>query len=171
MVAPVRKINILLGYFISGLISKSLPLIVIIILCYLLYPIPLLYLFFVLIILFCIAITFAGIGFILGLFEIVNEDISATLAVGISFISLVSCLFYPITIFPENIQSIIKLNPLYYFFDLLRLAWWAGINYEEATSYITVNHYLFVGVFTVITPLFASFFFLRVFKKYGVSGY
>ena len=110
IVAPVRKINILIGYLLSGLISKMLPLLFIIFLCYLLYPIPIFNLFLVILILFCIALTFAGMGFILGVFEVVNEDISASLAVGISFISLVSCLYYPITIFPDEYHFLIKLN-------------------------------------------------------------
>lgn len=171
IVAPVSKFNILIGYFLSGLISKSLPIIFIIALCYFLYPIPIPYLFLVLLVLFCISITFAGMGFLLGLFEIVNEDISASLAVGISVISLVSCVFYPIEIFPEDIRFIIRLNPLYYYMDLLRLSWWAGINSEDSLSYITIYHILIVAIFTIITPVLASFLFIKIYNKYGTSGY
>ncbi len=171
IVAPVSKFNILFGYLLSGLISKSLPIIVIVIICYILYPISLIFLIFVILILFSISITFAGMGFLLGLFEIVNEDISASLAVGISVISIMSCVFYPIEIFPEELQFFIKLNPLYYYFDLLRLTWWAGINYGEAISYITIYHILIVGIFTIITPITASFLFIKIYNKYGTSGY
>ena len=171
IIAPVKKINVLTGYLLSGLISKLLPLMFIIALCYLLFPIPILTLILVLFVLLCIAITFAGMGFILGVFEIVNEDISASLAVGISFISLISCLYYPITIFPEEFHFIIKLNPLYYYFDLLRLSWWSGINYSDALQYITINHILVVVFFTLFTPLFASYLFLRIYNRYGTSGY
>jgi len=170
-VAPVPKFNILVGYLLSGLISKSFPLVFIVILCFILYPIPLINLILVLLVLFCISLTFASMGFILGLFEIVNEDISASLAVGISFISLVSCVFYPIEIFPKEIHFIIRINPLYYYFDLLRLSWWAGVNYEEAMSYITIYHILIVIVFTIIAPIIASFLFYRIYSKYGSSGY
>jgi len=170
-VAPVSKFNILIGYFLSGLISKSLPIIFIIAVCYFLYPIPFISLILVILVLFCISITFAGMGFILGLFEIVNEDISASLAVGISVISLVSCVFYPIEIFPESVRFIIKINPLYYYMDLLRLSWWAGINSEDALSYITIYHILIVGIFTIITPVLASFLFIKIYNKYGTSGY
>ncbi len=170
-VAPVPKFNILVGYLLSGLISKSFPLLFIIALCFILYPIPLINLFLVLIILFCISLTFASMGFILGLFEIVNEDISASLAVGISFISLVSCVFYPIEIFPKEIHFIIRINPLYYYFDLLRLSWWAGVNYEEALSYITIYHIIIVIIFTIIAPIVASYLFYRIYSKYGSSGY
>lgn len=169
--APVSKFNILISYFVSGLISKSIPLIFIIVLCYILYPIPLISLLFVIVILFCISLTFASMGFILGVFEIVNEDISASLSVGISFIALISCLFYPITIFPEEVHFFIKLNPLYYYFDLLRLSWWAGINYEDAINYITFTHLIIIATFTIIMPLIASYFFLIIYKKYGTSGY
>jgi len=171
IVAPVSKFNILFGYFLSGLISKSLPIIFIVALCYVLFPIPIPYLILVILVLFCISITFAGMGFILGLFEIVNEDISASLAVGISTISLVSCVFYPIEIFPESFRFIIRMNPLYYYVDLLRLSWWAGINHGEAMSYITIYHILIVGIFTIITPVLASFLFIKIYNKYGTSGY
>ena len=66
---------------------------------------------------------------------------------------------------------VILLNPLYYYFELLRLSWWAGINYEEAIRYITLNHILFVLVCTITTPLLGSHLFLTIYKKYGVSGY
>ena len=171
MIAPIKKINILLGYLISGIISRGIPIFFIIILCFILYPISLTFLIFSLIVLFCIALTFACMGFIIGVFEVVNEDISASLSVGISFISLLSCLYYPIEIFPKEIRFIIKLNPLYYYFDLLRLAWWAGINFEGALSYLTIYHFLVIAAFTVALPLFSSYFFLKVLNKYGTSGY
>ena len=171
IVAPISKFNILVSYLISGLISKSVPLIFIVVLCYILYPIPLISLLFVVVILFCISLVFASMGFILGVFTIVNEDISTSLSVGISFIALVSCLFYPIDIFPKEIHFFIKLNPLYYYFDLLRLSWWAGIDYDDAMNYITFNHILVVTTFKIIMPIIASYLFLIIYKKYGTSGY
>jgi len=171
MIAPIKKVNILLAYLIAGIISKSIPIILILTLCFFLYPIPLPFLLLSIIIVFCISVTFASLGFVLGVFEIVNEDISASLSVGISFISLASCLYYPIDIFPKEIHFIIKLNPLYYYFDLLRLIWWAGINYEDALSFITIYHFIVLATFTIISPLIASYFFLKVYSKYGTSGY
>ncbi|MFW9898244.1 MAG: ABC transporter permease [Candidatus Thorarchaeota archaeon] len=171
MVAPVSKFNVLIGFFISGLLTRVFSIIFTIIICYILFPIPLATLIFVLIVLFCITLTFAGMGFILGLFEIVNENVSASLSIGISFIALVSCLFYPIEIFPEQLHIIILLNPLYYYFDLLKLSWWAGINYYDAMSYITINHIIIVGFCTILTPLIASILFLKIYHRYGASGY
>ena len=65
IVAPVNKFNILFGYLISGLISKMFPLIFIIILCYILFPIPLISLFLVIIILFWVALCFITINVLL----------------------------------------------------------------------------------------------------------
>ncbi|MBD3338490.1 MAG: hypothetical protein GF353_05255, partial [Candidatus Lokiarchaeota archaeon] len=158
-IAPVSKFNVLMGYLLSGVISKGFPIIFITILCYLLYPIPLLNLMLVLLILFCISLTFAGMGFIIGLFEIVNENISASLTIGISFISLVSCVFYPIQIFPVQVQFIIKLNPLYYYLELLRLSWWLGVDPETSLQYLSVFHFMIVFGFTILTPLLASILF------------
>lgn len=171
IVAPLSKYDLLISFFLSGLISKSFSIIIILIICCVFFPIPLITLILVIIVLFCISITFAGMGFILGLFEIVNEDISASLAAGISFIAIISCLFYPIEIFPEQFHFLIRLNPLYYYFDLFRLTWWSGINHNEAMSYITIWHILVVVGFTIITPVFASYFFLKVYNKFGISGY
>ena len=169
-VAPLNKYNIFIAYLISGLIAKSLPIIIIVILCSIMFPIPLTYFLLVLLVLLCIALTFSGMGYIIGVFQIINESISASLTAGISFISLVSCLFYPIDIFPESVHFIILLNPLYYYFDLLRLVWWAGI-YEPAINLITLNHILFVTFFTIFTPIVASFLFAKLYYKYGISGY
>lgn len=170
LVAPVNKFNILFGYYISSLISRGLEFIIIIIICFILYPIPLINLFFTFVMLFCISITFAAMGFLIGLFEIINENISASLTIGISFISIISCLFYPIDIFPERFQFIILLNPLYYYFDLIRLIWWVGID-NSALNYITIWHILIVATFTIITPIFASFYFRKIVSKYGIQGY
>jgi len=171
MIAPIKKVNVLFGFLISGLITRSFSIILTIIICYFLYPIPFYTLIIVIVILLAIAVTFASMGFIIGLFEIVNENISASLSVGISFIAIVSCLFYPIEIFPKSVHPFIKLNPLYYYFDLLRLSWWAGIEFREAMSYITIIHVLVVVIFTIIMPIIASLFFLKIYTKYGVSGY
>ncbi|MHA1284919.1 MAG: ABC transporter permease [Promethearchaeota archaeon] len=171
MIAPISKFQLYLSYLISGLISKSFPIVIIIILCYIFYPIPLLNLIIVIFIIVCISLTFASMGFIIGLFEIINENISSSLTSLISFISLVSCLYYPISIFPEWVHIFILLNPLYYFFDLLRLSWWMGIDYNDAIQYITINHIIFVVGTTLLLPIIACILFIKLFKKYGISGY
>jgi ABC-2 type transport system permease protein len=171
MIAPTRKFNVLLGFLISGLITRSFSIILTVIICYILYPIPIYTLIIVIVILMSISLTFASMGFIIGLFEIVNENISASLSVGLSIISIVSCVFYPIEIFPESIRIYIKLNPLYYYFDLLRLTWWTGIDFKQGISYITIFHVLVVIIFTIALPIISSYLFLKIYKKYGVSGY
>lgn len=170
LISPLYKFNILIGYYISGLLTKTFIIIIMTIFCYILYPIPLINLFLVFLLFFCISLTFASMGFILGCLEIVNENISASLAAGISFIAILSCLFYPIEIFPESVHFIILFNPLYYYFDLLRLIWWSGIS-SSAFQYITIIHILIVVVFTIIIPIFASIFFLKIVFKYGIRGY
>ena len=171
MLAPVSKFNLLIGFLISGLLTRAFSILLTVIICYILFPIPLMTLILVLIVMLCISITFASMGFILGVFVIVNENISASLSIGISFIALVSCLFYPLQIFPESIHIFILMNPLYYYFDLLKLSWWSGINYREAMGYITIYHIIVVIIFTIITPIFASFLFIKIYKKYGATGY
>ena len=171
MLAPVSKFNLLIGFLISGLLTRAFSILLTVIICYILFPIPLMTLILVLIVMLCISITFASMGFILGVFVIVNENISTSLSIGISFIALVSCLFYPLQIFPESIHIFILMNPLYYYFDLLKLSWWSGINYREAMGYITIYHIIVVISFTITTPIFASFLFIKIYKKHGATGY
>ncbi len=171
LIAPTSKYHILLGHLIAGLIAKSLPIIIIFIICLFFFPISFFYFLLVVIVFLSLSIVIASIGFIIGLFKLVNENVSATLTISISMISFFSCLFYPIEIFPEFLQFIVKLNPLYYFFDLLRLVWWAGIDLQMALHYITINHIIIVVAFSILMPLATSYLFFKIYYKYGIGGY
>ncbi|MHA1147603.1 MAG: ABC transporter permease [Promethearchaeota archaeon] len=171
MISPVNKFNILIGMLLSVLIIKFIPILVILILCYFFFPISIAYFLLVILVIFLISITFAGFGFIIGAFEVSNENIAAILSAIIPFIPFFSCLFYPLEIFPKITHPILLLNPLYYYFDLLRLLWWAGMDFQDASQYITINHFLIVGLFSVCVPIVSIVLFSKIYKKYGVVGY
>ncbi len=171
MVAPINRFTLLTGVLISEFILTSIPFFILITIAYILFPIPLLFLFLTLLIFLSIYIIFAGMGLIVGVFQISNEKLIHISQLALRFIFLFSCTNYPKEIFPEIIQDIVVLNPFYYLFDLLRLTWYLGINYDDAISYITPTHIIMLLVLTIISPVISIYFFDRVYKKYGITGY
>ena len=171
MVAPVNKFTLLLGELAAEMIMMSVPIIIILVIAYILFPISLLYLFLTLLILFAIFLTFASIGLIIGVLRISREQYVSYITFILRFVFLFGCIFYPINIFPEFIQIFVLLNPFYYFFDLLRLTWYLGINYDVANSLITIQHIIIVLLITAISPIISIYLFDKVYKKYGITGY
>lgn len=171
LVAPVNRFIILLGVIFSELIIISIPLLFLFIITFILYPIPLLYLFLVLLIYFSIILIFGGIGLIIGVFAISNEEWVPYSLILIRLILLFSCINYPVQIFPEFFQVFVKLNPLYYLFDLFKLTWYMGLDFENAISYITINHIISLILLTILTPIVSLYLFERIYKKYGITGY
>jgi len=171
MVAPVHRFTLLLGTLAAEMIMISVPLIIILVIAYILFPISLFYLFLTLLILFGMFLTFASIGLIIGAFRISHEQYVNIIMYILRFVFLFSCIFYPIYIFPEFIQVIVLINPFYYYFDLLRLTWYMGINYEAASSLITIQHIIIFILITTISPIFSLYLFEKIYKKYGITGY
>ncbi|MFX1392112.1 MAG: ABC transporter permease [Promethearchaeota archaeon] len=171
MIAPVNRFVLLIGILISELLMNSLPFLLLIITALILFPIPLYYLILVMLVYFSIFIVFASIGLILGALSISKEGIFQYFSLILRFIFLFSCINYPKEIFPEIIQFFIITNPLYYFFDFLRLIWLLGMGDQSIYSLITLNHLIIVISLTIITPLFSVLFFERIYKKYGITGY
>jgi len=171
MVAPVNRFTLLLGILISELIVISIPFLILLALALILYPIPLFNILLILIIFFSIFLIFSAFGLMLGAFAISNEEYVVYLDIFFKFLFMFSCINYPKEIFPDIIQSIIILNPLYYIFDILRLTWYLGINYEEATIFISPLHIIMLVSLTILTPIISLYLFNRVYKKYGITGY
>jgi len=171
MVAPVNRFTLLIGILVSQLILISVPLIFLFILALILYPISILFILLVFLIFISIFLTFAGIGLIIGVFGISYEELEPYANLILRFLFLFSCANYPKELFPPIIQSFIVINPFYYMFDLLRLTWYMGINYEEAISHITVIHIVMVLLLTILIPIIALVLFERIYKKYGITGY
>lgn len=169
IIAPFNRFNLLLGIFFSHLILISIPFTFFFILCYIIYPVSVFTIFFVILIYFIIALIFSGVGLIIGSFAISNENISRVLTFSITISFLFSCITYPYEIFPEFFQSLINLNPLYYIFDFIRLAWIEDNLINTITSHII---HLYILILTaIIVPFLSVFIFNQVYKKYGIVGY
>lgn len=76
----------------------------------LLIPIPIMYLF----------IFSLGIGFLLSSLSVFFRDLTYLYGVSLTLLTYLTPIFYPVTILPESVQSLIGLNPLYHFVDYFR---------------------------------------------------
>ncbi|MFX0035965.1 MAG: ABC transporter permease [Candidatus Hermodarchaeota archaeon] len=169
IIGPFNRFNLLFGIFFSHLAIISFPFILFFILGMIWEPISIITIIFVISIFFLIALIFSGIGLILGVFAISNENVWNVLSFLLLFVFWFSCITYPFEIFPEFIQRIINLNPLYYIFDFLRITW------IQDNLIITIENYPFhfiilIGT-SIILPLIGVFLFNLVYKKYGITGY
>jgi len=169
IIAPFNRINLLMGIFITNIILISIPFIIIIIISYILYPVSFLTIFITIIIYFLIALIFSGIGLILGIFAISNENILTFLSFSLALIFWASCITFPFEIFPSFIQFFINFNPLYYIFDLLRIIWIE--NNVFYTFMVHKYHFLILFCCSFIFPFIGIYTFNYIFKKYGIVGY
>lgn len=169
IIGPFNRFNLLFGIFLSQLIMIAIPFTIFFILGNILYTLSIATIVFVLTIFFLSALIFSGIGLILGIFAISNENIWNLLQFGLLFVFWFSCITYPFEIFPDFIQDIIVLNPLYYIFDLLRLTWIQNNGFFIVASYPL--HFIFLICTAVIIPIIGVFLFNLVYKKYGITGY
>ena len=169
MIAPFSRINLLFGIFLGNIILNSIPFIIFFVLCYIFYPISLLTLFGVILIFFIIALIFSGIGLILGGFMISREGVYYFFKFGLTFVFWLSCISYPFEIFPELIQNVIHLNPLFYVLEIVRLVW---IEDNLIISFINHSfHFVILINCAYLLPLIGILFFNRIFKKYGIVGF
>jgi ABC-type polysaccharide/polyol phosphate export permease len=171
MVAPVNRYVLLFGILISELILVSIPFIFFFIIAYILFPINIFYLFLVLLGFFSLAIIFGSIGLIMGILIITKEGIYSVFNLGLTLLFWLSCISYPLQIFPEIIQSIILLNPIYYFIDIIRIFWLMGLDYNLAITFLTPTHIIVVIGGTIILPIFSVYLFNTFYNKFGISGY
>ena len=169
--APVNIYILLLGTLIAEVILNSLPLIFLLVLAYFLYPINLFSLFLFIFLIFSIFIIFGAIGLIVGVFRLSYEEFNPYISLFLRFVFLLSCLNYPILIFPEFIQVFVLLNPLYYIFDLLRIIWLSGFNPTLALSYLSTIHIIITILVTIISPIISVILFNKIYDKYGITGY
>ena len=168
IIAPTHRINYLFGIIFGHLITISIPFIIFFILTIIFYPVSFLTIIFILGLLTLIVLVFSGIGIIIGVFTISNENISILLNFGLSLLFLVSCITYPFELFPENIQNIVSLNPLFYLFDILRLTWIENNIFLTISSHIF--HFVVLVPCAIIFPILGAYIFNIVYKKYGIVG-
>jgi len=171
MIAPVNRYVLLFGFLIAEIILVSIPFILFFIIAYILFPINIFYLFLVILSFLALAILFGCLGLIMGILIITKEGIYSIFNLGLTLLFWLSCISYPLQIFPEIIQSIILLNPIYYFIDIIRIFWLMGFDYNLAITFLTPTHIIVVVGGTIILPIFSVYLFNTFYDKFGISGY
>jgi ABC-2 type transport system permease protein len=169
IIGPFNRMNLLFGTFFSQLIILSVPLSVSITICWFFYQVSFFTLLVVILEYLLIALVFSGIGIILGIFTISNENVTKLLQFIIQLVIWLSCVTFPFEIFPDFLKNIIRLNPLYYILDILRFTW---LNDDIFVSFSSNPfHFVLLGISAVILPLIGVFIFNKVYRKYGIVGY
>lgn len=171
MVAPINRYVLLFGILISEMILISIPFLFFLILALIIFPISFLNLLIVLVLFFCLSIFFGSLGLIVAVLVVTKEGIYRIFKIGLTFLFWLSCISYPLQIFPEIIQNVILLNPLYYFIDLIRIVWMMGIDYNLAVSFLSPLHIFIVAIFTILLPILSVVLFNVFYKKFGITGY
>jgi ABC-type polysaccharide/polyol phosphate export permease len=169
IIAPFNRYYLLFGYFISEFIMFLIPFVIFLVILMVLFPISFVTLIFIFFTYLAIAIVFTGIGLVLGIFAISNENIWGFLKFAVGIIIWASCITYPFQLFPEFVQSFINLNPIYYIIDLIRLFWIE--NNIIITFSAHISHVFILLISSLIFPIFGVYIFNVIYKKLGISGY
>ncbi len=169
MIAPFNRFNLLIGIFLSKIFLILIPFTLFFIVSCIFIPISFITGIFIIGIYFGIALIFSGIGLIIGVFAVSNENVWRLLMFSINIIFWASCLTYPFELFPAIFQTVINLNPLYYLFDILRLTWIE--NNPLFTFILYPYHSLIFFSSLIVIPCIGVLVFNMIFKKYGIVGY
>ena len=168
IVAPFNKFNLLIANILSYFVYNSLPIVITFILCYIYYPISLLTVCFLFFLYILITLGFGGIGMILGIFVISNENFLTYANFCIGILIMFSCITFPYQIFPDVIQTFVNSNPFYYIFDVARVAWVEDNILTTLTNHPV--HFLILIPFAIIPPIIGIPIFNIIYKKYGIVG-
>jgi len=169
IIAPFNRFNLLFGIFFAHSITIFIPFTIFFILCYIYYPVSIFTALFVIFLFFCVSLSFSGIGLIIGIFAISKEKYLGVIDFSIVIFFWFACISFPFEIFPPTLQSLISLNPLYYIFDIIRLAW-----IEDDAIYTIISHpfSFFLLITCAITiPCVGVVIFNKIYRKYGIVGY
>ena len=169
IIGPFNRFNLLFGIFLSHLIMIAFPFTLFFILGCVFQPISLITIISVLAVFFLIAIIFSGLGLILGVFAISNENIWNILQFLLLFVFWFSCITYPFEIFPQIVQDFVFFNPFFHLFLFLRLLW------IEDNVILTLSLYpyqfLFIVGFAIIGPIIGVIIFNKIYERHGIVGY
>ena len=169
IIAPFNRFNLLLGIFFSHLMIIAIPFAIFFIICYIIFPIGLITVLFIIALYLLVAIIFSGIGIILGVLTVSKENYVEVLRLLLNITFWFSCLNYPYEIFPKIIQSIIVRNPFYYIFYILRISWVEDDVIFTITTHLYNFTVLIIGAITL--PVIGVIIFNKIYRKFGIVGY
>lgn len=165
LIAPVKKINLIVGTGLSELFKNSIIISVLFIIAFILMRISFLNLLIVFVTLLLLMLGIIGFGLIPGTFALSNENFLFLFKYFLWAWGFLSCFYYPIEALPSIIKPLVLLNPVYHGLYIIRELW---INGSVNNFFL---HFLIVLNFAIIMPLISIIIFNKVIKKYGISGY
>ncbi len=133
LIAPLSTYEIIFGYVV-GAVLRSICVgigIYIIAICFQIASIEHIGSFFFYII--SVSIIFAFLGIVTGLWSETFEQLAVFQTFVITPLTFLGGIFNSIDMLPENIQTILRFNPFFYFVDGLR---YAMIGYQESTLFL-----------------------------------
>ena len=169
LLAPFRRSNLLFGIFMSHVFLISIPFMTLFILCYIVYPVSIITLFFIFFSYFLISLFFGGIGLLFAVFAVSKPRILPFISLPLTFLLMFSCLTMPFEFFPEYFQDIARLNPFYYIFSFSRYIWIEDNIILSITTHATT--FLIFLAMALVSPIIGIKFFNYIFNKYRMVLY
>ncbi len=167
--APFNRFYLLFGYILSEFIGILVPFTIFFVIMLIFFPLSIPTIMIIILLFFGIGIVFSGLGLFLGVFAISNENLLYLFEFSVRLVFWFSCVTYPFLLFPIEIQNIIRINPIYYLIDLIRLIWLD--NNFILTVYSNPTHaFIFISSL-LIFPIMCVYIFNIIFKKLGIRGY
>ncbi len=120
LVAPLSNTQIVLGYMIAGVIRAAVVGIGIFIIAILFGAASIFHLGWFLFYIIAVSIVFGFVGLLIGLWAKSFEQLSILNTFIITPLTFLGGMFNSISMLPENMQTIVRLNPFFYFVSGLR---------------------------------------------------
>ena len=169
IIAPFKRVNLLIGIYLSHLITISIPFILFFVLGFIYMPFSIFTFFGLLFVYFFISLIFAGVGLLFGVFAVSKENLQTPVGFLLQIMFMFTTLSLPFEFYPGYFQNFVVINPLNYIIDISRLVW-----VEDNIIFTLLNHpihFIILILGAISLPLIGLFIFNYVFDKYGITGY
>jgi len=163
LISPARKVEIILGMGLRGLIDILPMMVISLSIAYVLLPISPASFLYVMALMGLMYVLVLGVGFINAAYVLGNESISKVFDLVAWTWILLSCFYYPIESTPRLIRPFIELNPVYQANHAIKAAWMNGVLDFGSLTYVLAA--------AVLSLNFGVFIFNRVWKTRGIDGY
>ncbi len=163
LTSPAKKLEIILGYGIGGLVNIAPLLLLSLIFCYIIIPISIINFVYIVILLLLMYLAILGAGFIHASLKLTNENIAALLTPAFWAWVLISCFYYPITSLPKFIHPIVNLNPIYHANYVIKHLW--------IYNTFNIKSLFYLSLLSLMSLSAGIYIFNKVWKKIGIQGY
>ena len=169
IIAPFKRVNLLIGIYVSHLISISVPFIIFFVIGFIYMHFSIFTFFSLLIVYFLISLIFTGIGLIFGVFAVSKENLQTPIRFLLNIVFIFTTLSLPFEFFPGYFQNFVVINPINYIIDIARLVW-----IEDNILFTLLTHpihFILLILGAISIPFIGLYIFNYVFDKYGIQGY